>query len=290
MTDAEPQAFLELPNPFSADPATLRLLEPDDASRPDLIARLLKKRYDKPFVVDDGCLRLLFFSMDFIQSAMRLSAPDALELAYTRKMMAFLLFHTEVRSLLLIGLGGGSLVKFCRRHLPQVKITAVESDPHVLAFREQFCLPPDDERLAIVVDDGADFLARCALRPDVLLVDAFDAQGFSPSIATREFYADAHAHLADHGILVANLTGDTDDRLAHTALIREAFDDKLLVMPVEGGHNHLVFAFRNPGYAPSWKWIAGRARDLRARYGLDFPGFAKTLERCRKLGPAPYAL
>jgi spermidine synthase len=283
-------AFLELPNPFSAEPATLLLHEPADAPREELIARLRKKRYDKPFVVDDGRLRVLFFSLDFIQSAMRLSAPIDLELAYTRKMMAFLLFHSEVRSLLLIGLGGGSLVKFCHHHLPQIRITAVESDPHVLAFREPFCLPPDDERLAVVLDDGADFVARCTLRPDVLLVDAFDAQGFSPTITTREFYENAYARLADDGILVANLTGETDDRLAHTALIRDAFDDKLLVMTVEGGYNHLVFAFRNRKFSPRWPWIASRARELRSRYGLDFPAFAKTLERCRRHGPAPYAI
>ena len=41
-----------------------------------------------------------------IQSAMRLEDPFALELDYTRCMMAFLLFHPEPRRALMIGLGG----------------------------------------------------------------------------------------------------------------------------------------------------------------------------------------
>jgi hypothetical protein len=46
-----------------------------------------------------------------IQSAMRLATPDMLELHYTRTMMAALLVNDAPRELLMIGLGGGSIVR-----------------------------------------------------------------------------------------------------------------------------------------------------------------------------------
>jgi len=78
---------------------------------------------------------------------MRLDDPDALCLAYTRKMMAFLLFNSGPRRMLQLGLGGGSLAKFCYRHLPDALITVLEIDSHVLALREEFRVPLDDSTL-----------------------------------------------------------------------------------------------------------------------------------------------
>lgn len=275
-------SFFEMPSPFPDEPGTLRLIEPPGASRSDLAARLVGGSYGRPFVLDNGTLRLLLFSTDYIQSAMRLADPDTLELAYTRQMMSFLLFHTRIRTLLMIGLGGGSLAKFCHRHLPQARITAIESDADVIAFGAQFNLPPADARWSIVHGDGAAFLAADASRPDVILVDAFDDGGFSPTIATRSFYEMARARLADNGVLVANLTGERADRATHLELIRDPFGDNLLVIPIEDGFNHIVFAFRDPNFEPRWKWIESQAAAMRARYGLDFPAYCKGLVRGRK--------
>jgi spermidine synthase len=47
------------------------------------------------------------------QSAMSLSEPDALIAQYTRKMMSFLLFNPDPKHIVMIGLGGGSLAKYC---------------------------------------------------------------------------------------------------------------------------------------------------------------------------------
>ena len=59
----------------------------------------------------DG-VRSLYLGSDTIQSSMRLSDPDALELAYARGMMMFLLFHAVPKDVLILGLGGGSIAKF----------------------------------------------------------------------------------------------------------------------------------------------------------------------------------
>ena len=87
--------------------------------------RLADKRYDKPFLVENRKTRSLCFGIDGgVQSEMLLDDPETLVAAYTRKMMGFLLFRDRPREVVMIGLGGGSLAKFCHRHLPATTMTS----------------------------------------------------------------------------------------------------------------------------------------------------------------------
>ena len=108
--------MLELKNPFTGESGIIRLLEPDDADEQQLLERILSGTYDKPFVIEEGDSRALYFSRALTQSGMRLSDPTALEFAYTQKMMSFLLFVHSPRHILMLGLGGGSLAKYCHHY------------------------------------------------------------------------------------------------------------------------------------------------------------------------------
>ena len=276
--------LIEIPNPFPEEEGVLRVLEPPKCNRRELVRRLRDGTYGKAFVMDDGTTRSLHFCQDFVQSSMRIADPDALEFNYTRKVMAFLLFVPEPRNMLLLGLGGGSLAKFCHRHLPQARLAVVDNDPTVVGFRGQFMVPPDDERFEVVLGDGAEYLRRSAERYDVIVVDAFDSEGCAPTINTPEFYMEARESLSPEGVLVSNLVGRKAERAEHLELIRTAFDDNVILLPVLGDGNHLAFAFPDAEYEPRWRWIKQAAKAMRARYGLEFPKFAEKLERSRKMG------
>src|SRR5512138_3544669 len=69
-------------------------------------------------VVEDTLYRSLHFGTEPKQSSMLLGDPLALVLSYTRSMTTALLFVPQVRRVLLIGLGGGSLAKFILHHIP----------------------------------------------------------------------------------------------------------------------------------------------------------------------------
>src|SRR3546814_12069879 len=96
--------------------------------------------------------------------------PDRLMLDYTRQIVVFLLFNPSPQTIEMIGLGGGSLAKYCYKYLPDVSITAVEIDPEVIAVGDQFFMPPEDDRFEIVCDDGAAFVKRDAGTCVVLLI------------------------------------------------------------------------------------------------------------------------
>lgn len=278
--------FFAMPSPFATEAGTLLLREPPEASAGELRARLLAGRYDKPFVVDDGELRYLYFDTRLMQSAMRIAAPDALELRYTRKMMGFLLFQPRPARIALIGLGGGSLLKFCRRRLPEAHFTAVEIDADVLAFGEAFALPPPGPLLEIVQGDGGRWLAAAEPGLDALLVDAFDAHGFAAGLADRDFLECARDRLAAKGVLVINLAGEGERYAGLIAEAMAAFDEQVIVLPVPEDGNHVLFAFRERHFAPRWRWLHSLAKELRARHGLDFPAFAQKIERAARLSVA----
>lgn len=281
---AQSTRLYELPSPFPGEPGVIKLHEPPWCDSDLLAARLVEGEYDKPFVLEHAGVRSLYFgSLRFQQSAMQLASPHALDVAYTQAMMAFMLFNARPRTLALFGLGGGSLAKFCHRHLPGTNISAIEIDPAVIAFRDEFCLPRDDERFRVICADAVEHVAASEERTDVMLVDVFDEHGVAEVLAESSFYADACDRLSGNGIMVLNVAGDKRSCARHVDRLCGVFEDRVLAMSVREDGNYLLFAFRNRDFAPRWKWMSAIARELQTRTGLDFPHFAQALERGQAL-------
>jgi len=270
---------------LTVDPGTLvRVLEPTEAASAVLCQRLMSGTYDKPFLVEDGKHRAMCFTIDgSVQSEMRIDDPDALVNDYTREMMGFLLFCPEPRRILMIGLGGGSLVKFCSRHLPSTHVTAVEIDANVIALREHFRIPPDGNDLRVVHGDGARFVAdlvEADALPDVLLVDAYDRNGISPSIAEYEFLEHSRRILGDGGVFVMNLAAHESTSSIQVERIRHVFGDPVIPVTVGWGGNMVVFA--GPALHDRQRLVAApkNARHLQKTLDLNFrilPGVVKKL-------------
>ena len=262
--------LLEIPSPFPLEPGTVRLLEPAAGFGAEQLDRLRAGTLGHPFLIDSGRIRNLFFTTNAVQSAMSLDDPHALVVPYTRKMMAFLLYKPIPRHVLMIGLGGGSLAKFCYRRLPRTRITVVEISADVIALRDEFAIPPDDARFEIIREDGAAFLKQARVSPDVILIDAFDEVGVSPSLATSEFYESASRCMTPDGVLVMNLSGIKSRYVAHVTGAQAAFAGPVRLVPVESEDNVLLFAFGQQHSATPPNLLQQRARYLERRLGLEF--------------------
>jgi spermidine synthase len=263
---------------------TIRVMESPLANRRALLDAILKGDYRKPFIGENAEGRTLYLSLHSIQSRMRLDDPWALDLLYTRKAMSFLLFRPDPRRILMLGLGGGSLAKYCYRHLPAARVEAVEIDADVIALREYFCVPPPSHRFDVIQGDAAKYVESTHKTYDVVIADAFDHGGIPPSIRSATFYDQVRSRLREDGIMVSNFAGTRAERRDHLAMMARAFSDNVLLVPVEGEGNEIALAF-NAGVAkPSWKAIHERARDLAQRFQLDFPRFASRIERSHKIG------
>lgn len=267
-----------IPAATLAERGVIRLREPAWSDRHALIEHLRRGKYGKPFVVDDGHMRRLHFDLDFVQSEMCLGDPYALSFRYTRKMMAFLLFLPQPRQIVIVGLGGGSLTKFCHRQLPRARVTTVEIDREVIAFGELFDLPQQSARLRLLHADARDYFAQSAVVADVVLLDGCDRDGTAPELCSETFYRNVRARLRPHGMAVVNLTGLRSRVREHLQLLAEVFEQRVIVVEVQDCGNLLAFAF-NESRAPDWQAVTDRADALAQRHGLDFHEFARLMRR-----------
>jgi spermidine synthase len=275
--------LLAIESAFPGANVMFRLLEPPSSCRETLREQVYSGSYDKPFVVDTGTRRFLHFDFAAVQSAMELSNPGRLTLAYTRKMMAFLLFNSDPDRILLLGLGGGSLAKFCYSNLPAASVTVVELNRDVIALRDEFSIPADDHRFSVVNADGAAYISELTRCKDVILADACDRSGLAAEVDSVDFYRKARDQLSPGGVFVINLCGDRLSVAAHLTKLRDAFEDELLSLPVQNDSNLIVFGFSERRLELNWERIESAAPELRRRFRLDFPRYARRIARDSKL-------
>lgn len=239
--------------------------------------QILVDGWGKPCVrEDDGC-RSLQFNDGAVQSSMRVSEPFELDLGYTRAMMGFLLFNDEPQHILLVGLGGGSLSKYCYHQFPQARITTLEINPDVIALRDEFLIPPDSERFEIVQADAADYLTRSDLHADVILLDGYDAEGLPKSLCAESFYSNCWQALSTQGVLVANLWGGEPNRGVYLNRLRGIFDGRVWWSKPRNSSNLIVFAVKNEHFYPQWSRLIAKAQTLSTRYRLDLTWVVKNM-------------
>ncbi len=205
----------------------------------------------RPQVRTHGNKRLLEFQPGMVQSEMRLSRPDDLVLSYARAMMCFVLFHPQPEHIVMVGLGGGSLAKFCYRYLPQCRITVLELNPEVIALREQFAIPRDNARLRVLQADAVEYMARLDNCADVLLVDGFDADGLPPSLGSASFYADCRRALRPSGVMVTNIFSYDPHYGAMLHRLRQTFQGRICWFRGIAGNNRILFAVKGGGASPA---------------------------------------
>lgn len=242
----------------------------------------------KPYLTErDGILSLHFDEWS-IQSEMSIDGPDELVIPYTQVIMSFLLLAPSPVHVAMIGLGGGSLVKYCYRHLPDTEITAVEINPDVIALRHEFAIPADDARFRVVLGDGAEWVADAAsqlnVQPDVLIVDGFAAEGLPAQLGSQRFYDDCYAALADHGIMVVNLWHGYPHYDEYLARIGNSFAGNSVLIDAEDGFNHVVLAVKNIAFSPVTSTIRHHAKLLSLSHPLNFQALANRLVRALPVG------
>lgn len=201
-----------------------------------------KRTSPSPWITRDWRYLTLHFAQATAQSRMSRWHPDQLLIGYTRTMLAGLLWCPAPRQIGMVGLGGGSQLRFCRRWLPEACIEAIEIDPRVIALRRKFRIPDDDARLRVVEADAAVLLPERPAAYDLLLIDGYDAEGVPPALSTVRFHAACRAALAADGVLASNLFGAGVD--AHIERMRRVFGSRLRVVSEPGMSNRVVFAWR----------------------------------------------
>ncbi|GAB3625571.1 spermidine synthase [Pandoraea terrae] len=250
----------------------------------DAFARESRPRYTPRYAPvtfsELGGVRYLHFGTEWVQGAMRLSKPDRIELEYAQQMMAWLLFMRAPKQVVQLGLGTGSLTKFCHQQFKRTQTTAVELNPAVVvAARSMFQLPDDDRRLTVIEGDAWDFVTDASRHgtADVVQIDLYDATARGPVLDSPAFYKACRSLLTAPGMLTMNLFGDHASFPKNIRRLKQAFDDRVLFFPEVHDGNIIVLAFNGPQLSVEWKDVEARAKIVEAATGLPAKRWVKQL-------------
>lgn len=233
---------------------------------------------------DDGRSRYLHLGSPWVQGSMRLDQPDALDLEYVQRMMAWLLFfdssHLSSLRTMQLGLGAASLTKFCRKKL-RMKTTAIEINLQVvLACRTWFKLPADDTKLQVIVADAIKEIEnpRWQGTVDALMVDLYDDDAKAPVVNDAVFYRNCRALLTEQGAMTVNLFGRSSNFEESLATLCEVFGKACIwcFKPTREG-NTIVMATRVPRVLTSDQ-LAHAAQTVAAHSGLPAKKWLKVLQ------------
>ncbi len=190
-----------------------------------------------------GLRTLLFERGGGRQSVVKPGDPDHLELPYARVALAGLALCEEPRHILVVGLGGGSLPMFLRKHYPAAGIDVAEIDPDVVDVAKKYFGFREDERMHAYIGDGRQFIENVRQGYDIIFLDAFGARDVPKHLTTQEFLLAVRRVLVTSGVVVSNVWRPSANPL-HDSMVRthqEAFDE-LFILDVPGDVNNILLA------------------------------------------------
>ncbi|MDP3479368.1 MAG: hypothetical protein Q8R88_06325 [Desulfoprunum sp.] len=232
-------------------------------------------------VIEKDDRRSLYFASFLLQSSMSLCSPQQLVLSYTRYMLLGLPAMPEPRHILIIGIGAGSLVRFCHHHFPDCRIDAVDCSAPVIDLARGYFQLPENRQVGIYCREGQAFLSEVSdsRRYDLILVDAYDHKGMSETIYTAPFFKLCATVLKEDGILSCNLWSSEPGRLQRIRDALRTFFQGHLYVPVPERGNVVILASPHP--IPWQKFNRNNEEWLfwEQRFDLDFRAMLSTARR-----------
>ena len=224
---------------------------------------------------EEGPIRHLHLGSEWIQGSMFVDEPHKLVHEYIQRMMAWLLFVDPAtvgkRQALQLGLGAGSLTKFCAKELRMKNTTAIELNPQVLhACRGWFKLPADSARMQVVLGDAAQEIKQTHWQGtvDALQVDLYDEEAAAPVLDSAEFYSDCRNTLTEEGCMTVNLFGRSSSFDNSVNKIAAAFGRQAIWTFKATREGNTVVLAQRTMTRPKRSLLAERAEAIKAQWGL----------------------
>ena len=238
--------------------------------RPDGQIAHIESEYNDIYVRKRRGDLILSFQLkgwDYTESVTNLRDPDDLPLRYAQAMTVAVIYPAELKRILMIGLGGGSISTYLGRFLPEARIDTVELDKRVISVGKNYFGLRESERVRYLDADGRVFLNRRKDLYDLIVVDAYQG-GYVPfHLLTKEFYALVKERLAPGGAAAFNVHDGT--KLYHSTV--KTLGDVFPTIDLYPSGQGEVIAVVAEGPASDKDALAARAAALQERYGFRFP-------------------
>jgi predicted membrane-bound spermidine synthase len=188
----------------------------------------LETVYNDIFVTKEANLLKLSFQWKgwrFYQSQINLADPDDLPMPYSRTMTIAAIFPQDIKRVLVLGLGAGSIPVYLQRFVPGVMIDAVEIDPGVIDVARKYFGLRETGKFHLIPGDARMFLNRHAEPYDLIFVDTFSGSYIPFHLMTKEFYQLVRNRLSPHGVAAFNFLPSKDIFESNVRTVSLVFDN-----------------------------------------------------------------
>lgn len=282
LSEPAPAAAAAAPAPGGALPAPA----PPARVKARKILEEAKSPYSQIRVAQTGTRRTLGFMRErgdeFVQTIIDLEDPDAPAHGYAEAMASPFMIVDDPRRLLVIGLGGGTLIRFFHSRVPQAVIDAVEIDPEVVRLAAAWFGVVPGPRLNVITDDGVRFIAGEGESYDIIWLDAFldpgapgtDVAGVPEELRGLGFLQRVRARLRPGGVAAFNihhLTGYHE----HVNAIADVFPRVHVVRRRKGNEWIILALERDQELTPEALRTRAAALDAAGTWGISFADLAE---------------
>lgn len=246
-------------------------------------------------VVDDRGIRTLSFNGSE-ETRMSVANPLLGHFEYTEYFHTPWVWNRDMKRVLMLGLGGGSIQRSYQHFYTNVLVETVELDPMVVKVARQFFNVKESPKHKIHLADGRVFLKRTKNTYDAIVMDAYSTSRYGsslpPHLTTKEFFTLVSEHLSTNGVLAYNVIGQLQGWRANTmgALYRtmkEVFPN-VYFFPANESRNVVIVATKSPV-----KFDAARVQregaELIRKGQVKLPSFAMRLRAFQGNAPANFA-
>ncbi len=232
-----------------------------------------------------GPIRSLIFvepsGTEQFESSMDVNNLHVPHATYLVNSLMTLLLKPVQKRVLILGLGGGSMVHFYQRYFPKTHLDVVEIDAGVVNVAKEFFGVRETNTTTIFTMDAFDFLAKSRNRYDTIYVDAFlntkltaNADEITGRLKNSDFLQNLNSHLTENGAVAFNLLKSNGTHKTELSAMRKIFANVYgLSNPGSGNLAAIASTDKNP---PDQRTLNRRAEQLDGNISLYF-SFKKIL-------------
>ena len=196
--------------------------------------------------------------------------------------MAGLLITPNPQSVLLIGMGGGTIPSVLAELYPTARLDVVEIDSAVVQVAREHFDFVDTPNMHVHTVDGRVFVKRAGLRQaqyDLVMLDAFNGDYIPEHLMTAEFLEEVRAVMAPGAAAVAN-TFAISQLYHHESTTYQGVFGDFLNLKTKASANRVVIAVKGP--IPGNEQLRSVATQLHptvSEYGVRLRGYIRNMTR-----------
>jgi spermidine synthase len=206
----------------------------------------VKTDFNNIAVTQRGNIVTLWSPATVRQTEIDIRNPVVPRLEYARNTVLSLAFCPGPETILVLGLGGGSIPMMFHEICKNASIDVVDIDPEMPVIAEGFFNFFTDTRLKVVLEDASRYVreTNTGKKYDIIVMDTFIGQKQHRTLTSEKFFSAVRDRLTPGGVFATNVMSESRAHYEKMkSRIGSAFKH-LWSLPCETSTNTLVFAGR----------------------------------------------